>query len=181
MHTDSHKDRPPASTAPTMDDDTVEFFRQVFNLVREGDAGRLDGLIAQGLPVNVRNDKGDSLIMLASYHGQLDSVRVLLQAGADPNIANDQGQTPLAGVAYKGYLEIAKLLLAHGAAVDGNSPDGKTPLMLAAMFNRVDILHLLLAHGALVDAVDSRGMTAHSLAQTMKATLTLAALAALND
>lgn len=164
--------------AKPLDPETLDFLCQIFGLVREGNSERLAGLIERGMPVNFRNEKGDSLIMLASYHGHLETARLLLAAGADPNVANDQGQTPLAGVAYKGYLEIARLLLAHGAAVDGNSPDGKTPLMMAAMFNRVDLLQLLIDHGARVDAVDSRGMTAHSLAAKMHAQQTAAALAA---
>jgi len=169
---------PASANGKAMDPETLGFMRQIFGLVRAGDAERLAGLIQRGMPVNFRNEKGDSLIMLASYHGHLDTVRLLLGAGADANVANDQGQTPLAGVAYKGYEEIAALLLAHGAVVDGNSPDGKTPFMMAAMFNRVAILAMLSEHGARRDAVDSRGMTATSLAATMGAKDALAWLEA---
>lgn len=170
---------PGAGGATAMDQETLAFIRSVFTLVREGDAETLRAMVEKGLPVNFRNDKGDSLIMLASYHGHLETVRVLLDAGANPNVANDQGQTPLAGVAYKGFFEIAELLLKHGALVEGASPDGKTPLMMAAMFNRPAIVELFLAHGAKLDAVDSRGMTAITLAQSMGAADTLAQLQAL--
>ena len=168
-----------AAPAPVMDAETLEFIRGVFALVRAGEAERLAGMVAKGLPVSFRNEKGDSLIMLACYHGHLDTARVLLEAGADPNVPNDQGQTPLAGVAYKGYPDIAELLLAHGADIEGASPDGKTPLMMAAMFNRTEILNLLIERGAAIDAVDSRGMTASSLAETMGAKDTGARLAEL--
>ena len=160
---------PVTSSGKAMDPETLDFLRQVFGLVRDGDTARLAGLIERGMPVNFRNEKGDSLIMLASYHGRLETSKLLLEAGADANVANDQGQTPLAGVAYKGYDEIAALLLKHGASVEGNSPDGKTPFMMAAMFNRVGIMQMLSDHGARRDAVDSRGMTASSLAATMGA------------
>ena len=92
---------------PAMDADTLAFIRSIFAMVRAGDVESLAPMAAKGMPVNFRNDKGDSLIMLASYHGHLETARILLDAGADPNIPNDQGQTPLAGVAYKGYLDIA--------------------------------------------------------------------------
>lgn len=164
-----------------MDAETLEFILGLFALVREGDTQQLGAMLAQGVPVNFRNEKGDSLIMLASYHGHLETSRLLLAAGADANVPNDQGQTPLAGVAYKGYLDIAELLLQHGANVEGDSPDGKTPLMMAAMFNRLAILELLLQHGARIDAVDSRGMSAASLPQTMHAQATLARLASLGQ
>ena len=91
----------------TMDAETLEFIQGLFALVREGDTQQLGAMLAQGVPVNFRNEKGDSLIMLASYHGHLETSRLLLEAGADANVPNDQGQTPLAGVAYKGYLDIA--------------------------------------------------------------------------
>ena len=90
-----------------MDAETLEFIQGLFALVREGDTQQLGAMLAQGVPVNFRNEKGDSLTMLASYHGHLETSRLLLEAGADANVPNDQGQTPLAGVAYKGYLDIA--------------------------------------------------------------------------
>ena len=77
MHEQSPDTASATERAP-MDADTLDFLRQVFNLVREGDSERLAGLIDKGMPVNFRNEKGDSLIMLASYHGRLDTVRVLL-------------------------------------------------------------------------------------------------------
>jgi ankyrin repeat protein len=166
----------PETSGKTMDQETLDFIRSVFGLVRAGDAASLRAMVDKGVPVNFRNEKGDSLIMLASYHGHLEAAQVLLEAGADPDVANDQGQTPLAGAAYKGFVEIAELLLKHGANVEGASPDGKTPLMMAAMFNRPAVVELFLRHGAAIDAVDSRGMTAMTLAQTMGAADTLAQL-----
>jgi ankyrin repeat protein len=177
-HAKAHAPMAATGTGKEMDAETLDFLRQIFNLVRDGDTERLAGLVQRGMPVNFRNEKGDSLIMLATYHGHLETSRLLLENGADANVANDQGQTPLAGVAYKGYEEIAKLLLQHGASVEGNSPDGKTPFMMAAMFNRVAIMALLAAHGARQDTVDSRGMTAMSLAGTMGAKDALAWLEA---
>lgn len=49
--------------------------------------------------------------MLASYHGHLDIVRLLLGHGADPNTLNDRGQSPLAGAVFKNEEEIIKALL----------------------------------------------------------------------
>ena len=168
------------STRPVMDLETIDFIRGAFALVRAGDAERLASFISKGMPVNFRNEKGDSMIMLASYHGHLDAARVLLDAGADPQVANDQGQTPLAGAAYKGNVPMVELLLAHGAHVEGASPDGKTPVMMAAMFNRSAVVDVLLRHGARLDARDSRGMTPLGLARTMGAADTQAQLEALH-
>ena len=118
------------------DDETLDFAYEVFQLARKGDATMLSSLLDKGLTPNLRNHKGDSLLMLASYHGHLDAVQVLLEHKADPEIRNDNGQKPIAGAAYKGDLAMVQLLLEHGADVEGTTPGGKTALMMAAMFNR---------------------------------------------
>jgi uncharacterized protein len=120
-------------------DDMIAFASEVFDVARRGDAAMLDALLTKGVPPNLRNDKGDSLVMLASYHGHADAVRVLLEHKADPNLRNDNGQTPIAGAAFKGFADVVTTLLDHGADVEGASPDGRTALMIAAMFNRVAV------------------------------------------
>ena len=112
-------------------------------------------LFGQGLPANLRNDKGDSLLMLAAYNGQAEATRVILEAGGDPELANDRGQTPLAGAAFKNDLAIARLLLQHGATVDGTGDGTRTALMTAAMFDRTEMVDLLLQHGADPDRRDA--------------------------
>ena len=122
-----------------------------------------------GLPPNLRNEKGDSLLMLASYHGHADTVRVLMEHGADPELANDRGQTPLAGAAFKGDMATIMALLDGGADVNGRSDGGKTPLMIAAMFNRSEIVDVLLERGADPQARDAGGLNAGQLAGAMGA------------
>ena len=156
--------------APKMDGETYEMIQQLFQLVRSGDAARLKGLFERGFDApNIRDGKGNSLLMLASYNGQLEITRVLLEHGGDPQLANDMGQIPLAGAAFKGNVEMSRLLIEHGADVNARMADGKTPLMFAAMFNRLEIIDLLLAHGADASLQASDGSTAHSLAQAMGA------------
>jgi len=150
-------------------DEAEAFAEQVFDRARQGDAEMLERLLVSGLPVNLRNHKGDTLLMLASYHGHHAAVRVLLAHGADPLIANDNGQLPIAGAAFKGDLAMIQLLLEHGVPVDAAAQDGRTALMLAAMFNRGEILEYLLDKGANPAHQDARGATALMAAQTMGA------------
>jgi ankyrin repeat protein len=162
-------DTPMNEPSVMTDDEAVEFAEQVFNLARQGDAAMLERLVEKGLPVNLRNHKGDTLLMLASYHGHQDAVRVLLKHQADPQIHNDNGQMPIAGAAFKGDLEMVKLLVESGAQVDGASADGRTALMMAAMFNRTAIVDYLLGQGADPQARDARGLNALGAAQAMGA------------
>ncbi len=156
--------------APLMDEETYEMIQELFQLVRSGDAARLQGLFERGFDApNIRDGKGNTLLMLASYNGQLETTRVLLENGGDPQLVNDMGQIPLAGAAFQGNLEMARLLIEYGADVNARMPDGKTPLMFAAMFNRTEIIDLLLAHGADASLQTNDGSTAQSMAQLMGA------------
>jgi ankyrin repeat protein len=101
-----------------------------------------------------------TLLMLASYKGNVDTTRLLLERGADVDRCNDRGQTPLGGAAFKGYEEIMALLLKHGADIDADNGGGMTPLMFAAMFGRIRIVEQLKAHGASLHRRNRLGLSA---------------------
>lgn len=165
-------DHPPTAAAaarPALDDSTHALALELFQLVRAGDEARVSRLLQMGLVPNLRDAKGDSLLMLACYHGHAGLAGALLRHGADTGLANDRGQTPLGAAAFKGDLAIARLLLESGADPDARMPGGRTALMLAAMFDRVDIIYLLLGHGADPGAVDDDGLDAPALATAMGA------------
>ena len=153
---------------PMFDADTLKFLQQVFQWVRAGDAGALAPVLAAGLPPKLRNAQGDSLLILAAYHGHPAVVRLLLEAGADPDVANDRGQTALGAAAFRGDGEVLRLLLDHGAQPD-SPPGGRTAFMLAAMFNRVEMMEELRQRGADPWARDSEGLDALRAAQKMGA------------
>ncbi|WP_225772558.1 ankyrin repeat domain-containing protein [Pseudomonas sp. Marseille-Q5115] len=161
------------------DDEAAEFAAQVFDVARNGDADTLHKLLEKGLPANLRNQNGDTLLMLASYHGHLAAARVLLEGGADANIPNDKNQLPLAGAAFKGNLDMAQLLVSHGALVNGAAADGRTALMMAAMFNRTAFVTYLLEQGADLHARDIAGVDALGAARAMGAQETIAQLSSL--
>jgi ankyrin repeat protein len=154
-----------------------EFGDSLFRLVRSGDAARLEPLLDRGLPASLANDRGDTLLLVASYHGHLDVARALLDHGADPEARNALGQSPLAGAASKGDAGMVELLLEHGARVDGPATEGKTPLMLAAMFDCVEVMDVLLEQGADPGVRDGQGLTARDLAARLGAQAALGRLA----
>ncbi len=112
------------------------------DLARKGDAVSLGALLKGGLAVDARDAKGNTLLMLASYHGRAEVVKLLLKSGATVDLRNEKGQTPLGGVAFKGYAEIATLLLDAGADPLADQ-GGQTPVDYATMFGRQEILVLL--------------------------------------
>ena len=112
------------------------------DLARNGDAAGLGALLKGGLSVDARDAKGNTLLMLASYHGRAEIVKLLLKSGASVDLRNDKGQTPLGGVAFKGYVEIATLLLDAGADPVADQ-GGSTPADFATLAGKTEILALL--------------------------------------
>ncbi len=93
----------------------LEFLASCFDLAREGDVEQLDELFDQGLPLNLTNDSGDTLLILAAYYRQLPVVQTLLAHGADTSRVNDRGQTALASAVFRQDEPIVRALLAAGA------------------------------------------------------------------
>lgn len=123
-----------------------ELCTMAFDYVRKNDLQNLKIMIEAGLSANLKNHKGDSLLMLASYHNAYECAKFLLENGANVDEKNDKGQTPLAGVCFKGYLPMCKLLVEYGANIDENNGLGMTPFTFAVMFGRTDIVEFLTKH-----------------------------------
>ncbi|SMF26396.1 ankyrin repeat domain-containing protein [Streptomyces sp. Amel2xC10] len=121
------------------DPEVVELATKIFDLARQGRTEDLVSYVDAGVPVNLTNDRGDSLLMLAAYHGHADAVRALLARGAEADRINDRGQTPLAGAAFKGETEVTEVLLAAGADPEAGTPSA---VDTARMFARTDLLEL---------------------------------------
>ncbi|THV26184.1 ankyrin repeat domain-containing protein [Glycomyces paridis] len=114
-----------------------EEFRDIaeaaFDLARAGETERLLRFVEAGLPVDLVNGSGDTLLMLAAYHGHAATVTALAAAGADVDRRNDRDQSPLAGAVFKDFGEVVAALLAAGADPDAGTPSAR---QIAAMFDR---------------------------------------------
>jgi len=113
-------------------------------LARKGVAADLSAMLKDGLAVDAQDAKGNTLLMLASYHGKAETVAMLLKARATVDLRNAKGQTPLGGVAFKGYVDIATLLLDAGADPVADQ-GGSTPADFATLAGKTEILALLQA------------------------------------
>lgn len=82
--------------------------------------------------------------MLASYHGHVETVKMLLEIEADANALNDRGQSIIAGAVFKGYDEVVKLLFEKGADVKKGHPNA---IDSAKMFKREECLKLFDENG----------------------------------
>lgn len=131
--------------SPTFSDEELEFLESIFELARRGATEQLTTYINSGVPVNLTNAKGDSLLILAAYYRQADTVQALLAVGADPNRVNDMGQTALSSATFRNDAEIVQLLLDAG----GDPMLGPTnAVAVARQFELNDMYSLLTEGGA---------------------------------
>ncbi|MGW1147762.1 ankyrin repeat domain-containing protein [Streptomyces sp. NPDC002454] len=128
---------PDPDSAP--DADVVELATKLYGLARAGDADGLAAYVDAGVPVNLTNEQGHTLVMLAAYHGHAGAVRTLLARGADPNRVNDRGQTPIAGAVFKGEDEVVRVLLEGGADPTAGTPSA---VDTARLFGKAHLLDL---------------------------------------
>lgn len=111
----------------------------------------VEGLVIKcGVPVNITDKNGATLLMWASENGHADIVQFLLNCGADPELRDHQGQTALIKAAIKWHPSIVARFIA--TKVDTEIPDhlGKSALTyaLSAESNEPtnEIAMLLLKH-----------------------------------
>ena len=88
-------------TPANLPSEAIAFAGQMFDAARRGYLDTFQEALPAGLPANLTNDKGDTFLMLAAYHGHAELVKLLIEHGADPNRLNDRGQSPLAGAVFK--------------------------------------------------------------------------------
>lgn len=122
-----------------LDDDTIAFAHRMFDLARTGGTDELIANVNAGVPVNLTNDKGDTLLILAAYHRQPATVAALLSCGADPERIDDRGQSALAAAVFRQDVASVKALLAAGA-----DPESARPT--ARFFELPDMLEMLDSH-----------------------------------
>ncbi|MFD8599386.1 ankyrin repeat domain-containing protein [Kitasatospora sp. NPDC059646] len=121
----------------TPDADVIALAGRLFDAARAGDTELLAAHLDAGVPANLTNDRGDTLLMLAAYHGHAATVTALLERGAEPDRVNDRAQTPLAGAVFKASTDVVDALLAHGADPHAGTPSA---LDAARLFGRDDLV-----------------------------------------
>ncbi len=150
-----------------LDAATIEKLGQIaISAAREGDLKTIEEYVKEKLPLDVKSSRGDTLLILAAYHGHSEIVELL---ASQPSIKIDElnkmGFTALSGAAFKGDAKITKILLKYKANPNTANESGQTPLMLAAMMGREEVAKILIESGAKTDAKTKDGQTPLSLAQ----------------
>lgn len=103
------------------------------DMAREGRTAELSDFLDHGLPVDVADEDGNTLLMLAAYNSQPETLAMLIDRGADVDRRNNRDQSPIAGALFKGATEVVEMLKGAGADLDAGTPSAR---QAAEMFGR---------------------------------------------
>lgn len=90
-------------------------------VVKRGDSTYLRFLLAKGADPNIRDNKGNTPLLLAASVGAVDLIQVLISSNANVNLGNSSGETPLIRAVQHRDIATVRALLAVGA--DPDQPD----------------------------------------------------------
>lgn len=107
----------------------------------------------QGVSLDSPNNKGATLLIIASAYGYHTCAAVLVQAGADVSCLCNRGVSALYRAAQNGHERVIEVL-APAMRLKGLSLDDGDALMVAAGQGRLGAAKALLAAGAAVDYLD---------------------------
>lgn len=103
-------------------------------------------LVAEDVDINVRNEKGVTVLHEAVAHERL-VLWPLIAAGADVNVRDRNGNTPLHDAARSNNVNAIEILLAAGADRDVRDKKGYTPLDVAVNTKSKDAVAALRGYG----------------------------------
>lgn len=113
-------------------------------------------LLDKGANPNIKDRRGEPLIISAIRNGHTELVQVLLKHGADPNKKNWYGEPLIILATRDGHTDLIPALLKHGADPNTVDEDG-TPLIIYAVDGgHEDLVRALVTYGADPNKKDKR-------------------------
>ncbi|MFT6034026.1 MAG: hypothetical protein ACI854_002568 [Arenicella sp.] len=128
--------------------------------VKNGDIASIETEIASGGSINMATSSNESLLILASLHGQSNVVIWLLDNGANVASVDRDNGSALYYAAVNGHFEIAKILIKNNASTTQVSKLNKTPLMAAVQNDYLQLSELLITANSDVNQQDHSGWSA---------------------
>ncbi|XP_021511381.1 E3 ubiquitin-protein ligase MIB2 isoform X1 [Meriones unguiculatus] len=121
-------------------------------------ARALDLLRRRPEQVDTKN-QGRTALQVAAYLGQVELVRLLLQARASVDLPDDEGNTALHYTALGNQPEAARALLSAGCAVDAQNGTRHTALHVAVQRGFLEVVKTLCERGCDVNLPDAHANT----------------------
>ncbi|EDL81315.1 rCG31461 [Rattus norvegicus] len=121
-------------------------------------ARALDLLRRHPEQVDTKN-QGRTALQVAAYLGQVELVRLLLQARASVDLLDEEGNTALHYTAMGNQPEATRLLLSAGCGVDAQNGTRSTALHVAVQRGFLEVVKILCEHGCDVNLPDAHADT----------------------
>lgn len=126
----------PADDSPV----SLEVIEGTFDLARQGRTGPLGEMIDAGVPIDTRNPREDTFLIVATYAEQDHTVADLVRRGADLDAANANGQTAVSCAVFRKNETLLRLLLDAGADPDAG---GLSAAAIADQFQLTEMRAIL--------------------------------------
>ncbi len=148
----------PASD-PSSPGDTMTDLR-LHRAAAAGDLALITALLAEGLPIDGRDDDGRTPVLVATVARQTAAVRALVEAGADIDIRDNRLDNPFLYAGAEGLLDILRLVNEAGADPAITNRYGGIALIPACERGHVEVVRYLLEESDVdVDHVNNLGWT----------------------
>lgn len=115
-------------------------------------------------PMESKDGRGDTPLIIAAANGHLETCEILLKSGADPLAVNRYNWNSMHSAAESGNVEILRMFLVHKQLIDSKIKSGHTPLTIAISKGHLEACQALLKAGANPQATQEDGFNALHLA-----------------
>ena len=129
--------------------------------VRAGCAGCVRAMIVtnRGHILNTTSMYGETALHAAARCGDVEVMRLIIEAQVDVNVGRKDGATALFVAAREGSLDAVRLLLNAGARTNVSDLRGETSLHFGARSKDPRVVHALVTAGENIDAENIDGQT----------------------
>jgi len=139
------------------------WFPTLVKACRDGNAEKVQRLLAGGHDKNEKDDDGRSALLHACWAGKIECGKLVIAAGAELENCVTDGMRPIHKAA---MMEdgaggpLVKCLIDAGADKEAMTRGGWFPLYIAAFSGFMDVAKVLVESGANIDQQSKQGMTA---------------------
>jgi len=114
------------------------------NAVCQGNITHVMQLINAGADVNIETECNITPLIIASFNGYSEIVKILIQNGANINHRDNINRTSLIMACRNGSINTVKILIENNADVNIKNSNGDTAIEIARACNHVNIVEYLL-------------------------------------
>ncbi|MND69538.1 Ankyrin repeats (3 copies) [compost metagenome] len=117
---------------------------KVFQMIKKNDISGLKRWIDAGGNLEEQNDKGETLLMIATYENNTEAAKLLIAQGSNVNAQDKMLNSPFLYAGASGYVEILKMCLTANPDYKVYNRYGGTALIPACERGHIEIVKELL-------------------------------------